>query len=831
MILRNDPAAALRALKVFHEPDDIVEIRVLSGRKSIQLAGYFHVRNEPAILSALRGIRNDAGGVYFVLNKIDPTLIARAANKLKHLGHTTRDCDILERRWLFIDVDMHRPAGLSSTEEEHQAALDTATSIKAWLSCEGWPLPILADSGNGAHLHYRLPALDLTRGDELVRLCLKALAVRFGVGRVEIDERVKNLSRVCKLYGTVARKGDVESAERAHRLSYILELPDRVEPVPVELLEHLARQVSQPKANVPVRKANNAGEIDIEAWLQRSSLDVKRGPEAWNGGRRWVLNTCPFDPEHKDSAAILELNTGALAFNCFHNSCQTHDWRELRNLVESDSANHPGPIDEACCEPWQEPIPLTAAPPASLRTDDLPGVLGEFASALSRHTETPPDLSILSVLGALSAAVAGKIEVEAEPGYIEPAHIWVCTLLGSGSRKTAVLGHVRTPIDQFEDEERKRLQPEILRVESERKTKLAVIEKLRKKLPVDCEAELSAQRDRIGDLESEVPAELHSVTLLTSDTTPEALEALMEQNGGRMAIISDEGAIIDILEGRYSSQPNLDIFLRGHTASRVNTERRSRRAFISRACLTICLVVQPAVLKNLKPRSCLRGRGFWARFLYAVPESPIGQRKLNPAEIPSSLQLGYAALMAALLRWKQEQPILVRLAEDSHHIWKEFQRQVEELMAHGRPLETLCDWGSKLPGAALRIAGILHAANQASSLEALPNTIQQEEMSRAIAICSRLIPHAIATFDLVEEPSFMASAKHILSWLEKQKASTVSKRDCYRSLHRHFGQVSEMDKALRILTDHSYIRLVATPTGGRPSELIEINPHWSRKNW
>src|SRR5205085_5696581 len=83
----------------------------------------------------------------------------------------------------------------------------------------------------------------------------------------------------------------------------------------------------------------------------------------------------------------------------------------------------------------------------------------------------------------------------------------------------------------------------ILRVESERKTKLAIIEKLRKKLSVDSEAELSTQRDRIADLERELPEELHSITLSTSDITPEALEALMEQNGGRMSITSDEGGI------------------------------------------------------------------------------------------------------------------------------------------------------------------------------------------------------------------------------------------------------------------------------------------------
>jgi hypothetical protein len=55
-------------------------------------------------------------------------------------------------------------SGVSSTDEEHQAAIVRAAEIAAYRGRErGWPTPILADSGNGAHLLYRI---DLVNDDE-----------------------------------------------------------------------------------------------------------------------------------------------------------------------------------------------------------------------------------------------------------------------------------------------------------------------------------------------------------------------------------------------------------------------------------------------------------------------------------------------------------------------------------------------------------------------------------------------------------------------------------------------------------------------------------------
>src|SRR5262249_11210167 len=145
-------------------------------------------------------------------------------NRVRVVGEdeTTNDNNILCRRWLPIDADPRRPSGISSTDAEKAKALEVVLAIRYYLNGLGWPAPILADSGNGYHLLYRL---DLPVNDGgLVERTLKALAVRFDTDAVALDQKVFNPARIWKLYGTTSCKGD-STSDRPHRQSRIVEVP------------------------------------------------------------------------------------------------------------------------------------------------------------------------------------------------------------------------------------------------------------------------------------------------------------------------------------------------------------------------------------------------------------------------------------------------------------------------------------------------------------------------------------------------------------------------------------------------------------------------------
>jgi phage/plasmid-associated DNA primase len=229
-----------RAVNLLTEPGQVVELRALKveGRGNRTDSGYF---DDPAKLAAAAfSLEGKAQAVYITLNPVKPDLLARASNRIKQYAtETTADPDITKRRWLPLDFDPVRPAGISSSEDEHAAAIAMAERCAEWLTIQGWPAPVAGDSGNGAHLLYLIDLPNDQESADLLKTCMAVLADRFDDNQVTIDRKVFNAARIWKLYGTVARKGD-NLQTRPHRRAQIANAPEHLTAVALEQLEDLA---------------------------------------------------------------------------------------------------------------------------------------------------------------------------------------------------------------------------------------------------------------------------------------------------------------------------------------------------------------------------------------------------------------------------------------------------------------------------------------------------------------------------------------------------------------------------------------------------------------
>ena len=351
-----DPTEIRRALALFVEPGAVVELRIPDAGRDGVVSGYFD--DPDACIRAAVEWNGKAPGVYFTPNPIPSALLARARNRVRtRAKSTTSDRDVLGRHWLLIDLDPRRPAGISATQVEHDAALLVAQGVRAELQRAGWPDPVFADSGNGAHLLYRIDLPNDAASTALVERCLTALDFRFGDAVVGVDLTTFNAARIWKLYGTVAAKGDA-AADRPHRLARLLDVPAPLVPVSGPQLETLAALAPSPADPRP----GSRGDFNIERWLtdhaDRLHM-VAAGP--WQGGRKWVLNPCPWDPAHTNRAAyIVQHASGALAAGCHHNGCAGKDWAALRALVEPAWREGPRPRDGG---PSDDPRPRIVANP------------------------------------------------------------------------------------------------------------------------------------------------------------------------------------------------------------------------------------------------------------------------------------------------------------------------------------------------------------------------------------------------------------------------------------------------------------------------------------
>lgn len=319
-----------QTIRLFMEQGQTVELRGRDvpdehGRRRM-LRGYF--RDTEKLAAHAEGLARRGGIVEITLNPLLPATWSRCADRVEVVAAgtpTAGEADVAERRWLLIDVDPIRPSDVSATDAEKAEALRRALDIRDALRAEGWPDPVVADSGNGVHLIYRV---SLPASSDLPRRCLEALDFRFSDARVAVDVGAAAAARLVKLYGQVARKGD-STPERPHRPSRLLVVPVPLTVVPTELLERLACSLP----SEPRRAARDAGGFDVDEWLREHGAEA-RGPAPWRNARRWVLARCPFNPGHRFTAYVVQFPNGTVAAGCLHRDCQGRGWTEMRALME-----------------------------------------------------------------------------------------------------------------------------------------------------------------------------------------------------------------------------------------------------------------------------------------------------------------------------------------------------------------------------------------------------------------------------------------------------------------------------------------------------------------
>ncbi|POB10119.1 DNA primase [Sulfobacillus sp. hq2] len=332
-------------------PGYLVEVRILRRGARPAVGRFTHLdRFVQAVTTA--NARPDVSGIYVTLNPVAPDAPwVGPFNQVRIGGKAARDTDVAYRRWLLVDCDPVRPAKTNATVAERRAAFTKAGDIGKALRALGWPDPVQAVSGNGAHLLYRLadwPNDKLTT--ERVQWMLKTLAHRFTDGTVDVDVSVFNASRISKVYGTVPKKG-APSAERPWWPAQIVHRPDPLVPLDHEGWRVLSRWAVDPvhKVWVPSRtppRASASWTHHVESvcnQLAAWGLDILAEPMVMPDGRTKILVTCPWEAEHsgssgKTESAVFWSPDGTLGYKCQHMHCAERRWRDVRRVMAPTTA-------------------------------------------------------------------------------------------------------------------------------------------------------------------------------------------------------------------------------------------------------------------------------------------------------------------------------------------------------------------------------------------------------------------------------------------------------------------------------------------------------------
>jgi hypothetical protein len=482
---------------------------------------------------------------------------------------------------------------------------------------------------------------------------------------------------------------------------------------------------------------------------------------------------------------------------------------------------------------WPEPIPLDRQPKLPpFPVHALPGWVSDFVVALAEETQTPVDLAGALALSVLATAAGGRAVVQVRGRWREPTNLFVVVALGPANRKSAVFAAMTAPL--YEAENTLVEGSNLTIVEAEVTARMAR-EAADKAAAQAAKAE-GPERDNLVAEAIGLAQTAESLTvpprprLLADDATPETVTTLLAEQGGRLAVMSAEGGIFDIIAGRYSGVPNMEVFLKGHAGDRLRVDRRTRQEFIEAPALTMGLAVQPSVLEDIGKNRGFDGRGLLARFLYCLPESLVGYRKIDPDPVPPAVGATYErnvfALTLKLAGWTD--PLVVQVGPEADAALKAYGERLEpQLRTKGGRLGHIGKWAGKLVGAAARIAGLLHLAEHIDGGTNAP--ISAATMGAAIELADYFTAHALTVFDLMGADATLARARSLLSVLEDNGWESVSRRDLFAKLSRsEFPTIAELEPVAAVLEEHGYLRSETPPRTGKrgrpPAPRYLIHP-------
>ena len=485
---------------------------------------------------------------------------------------------------------------------------------------------------------------------------------------------------------------------------------------------------------------------------------------------------------------------------------------------------------------WTAPVQLTGgtitAPAFPLNA--LPTWTRAKVHAVAHDTQTPPDLAATLALACLSTAAAGRVSVLVRPeiGWREPVNLYVVAALSPGSRKSPVFSNLTAPITAAEAELVEKLLPEITTLKVDKKAAedaaaRAADQYAKASLAENDGARFEAHQAALAAEAITVPA---IPRLFVDDVTPEALASMLAEQGGSLAILSAESEVFNVIGGRYSGTPNMNVFLKGHAGDALRVDRRGRPPeTIEHPALTLGICTQPSALADLAAIPGAAGRGLLARFLFTVPDSAIGARETDPEPADPAAHTMWALKLQAMLLSLRElpEPMTLTLSPKADELRRAASADYEAMMADGARLAGLRDWGSKAIGAMVRIAGLLHLAEHLDDGYAKP--ISYATMNSALTLIEYYTDHALIAFGLMTTDETTARAIAVLEWIERTSPARFTARDAYRGLSRtKFAKMTDVEPALTLLEQHGYLRRLPVPPaigrGRPPAPEYETNP-------
>ncbi|KAA1431865.1 YfjI family protein [Mycolicibacter arupensis] len=406
-----------------------------------------------------------------------------------------------------------------------------------------------------------------------------------------------------------------------------------------------------------------------------------------------------------------------------------------------------------------DPLPLTVQKLPPFPVHALPTVAAEMATAVSRQFDVDPAMPAVFALGAMSAAVQGRLVVQPYPGWTENGALYVLAVAGTGERKSPVMrlmfsDPINTAERQLRDDYRHAdAVPFTLGDEDDAEPVVLTV------------GDIDGPVFTPADSDSEPDDDAAPPRLVASDITPEKLAVLMAEQGEVMCLSDAEGSALDMMLGMYAPTPNLRLYLQAYTRERVLVDRKNGTSVdLDEPSLTFCLATQHDTWDRVMGTPRLAHNGVIPRFATAYCETresryarwlatPVGEREQLGDPVPGKVAARYFGLLAQLtVHMRGQDSRVLPLADDAAARVRRYagiHGELDDRMHRpdGDLGGEIAAWAAKSGGRMLRTAAMLHMWEHGTAGYRL--RIEADTITAAIEIEEWFIANARAAHDVM----------------------------------------------------------------------------------
>jgi len=299
------------------------------------------------------------------------------------------------------------------------------------------------------------------------------------------------------------------------------------------------------------QKSQSSTRPNVPKYLEHYGISYKIKS---NGiGIIYSLENCPFDPAHSWESSIIQQPTGMLIFQCFHDSCKGHTWKEARQIISGNDSLLPfmeggdseGTTSSDKPEDWPEPLTLEESLPTveMLRPEMIPAPFRPWLTDIATRMQTNLDFLAVAAIVAAGSIIGRQCGIypKKHDNWLVFPNLWAILVGRSAMMKSPASAEAHKPLSRLEVEAHKVHQEAMEKYELEKQVaeiKIVTIkEKLKKAAKVSDSASIAALTE---ELSGALPKRPVRRRYQTQDGTIEKIGEILIQNPKGILINRDE---------------------------------------------------------------------------------------------------------------------------------------------------------------------------------------------------------------------------------------------------------------------------------------------------